>query len=294
MTVLQKALSPEQVKLLVEGNRETVSGFAVKEADARAALTPADLFAVHGLGFPGSPWDPAAETVHLLRFEAPLSIYIHDAMAPEFVDRPPFTGTGFAHWSKGVVPLYFLDECALTPRAEVWRVKAGAPKECVAVYWGVADGWMVVTDDPSGPGQPGRHIPSHLLGWNAVWRGQRFRADLEEDNAVLAAPTRPPAEFGSFRQSPKGCWSSTVPFAEVEDFFELLATCTWRGEPFRITDVAQGQDGRMVRLFYTGHNADRAEALGLYKGDAGVYWTVVPEEEVTDHQMIENRVPSRV
>lgn len=292
MTIFQKALSTEQVQFLISGNRDTISGFIVNAADVVAARTPEDLFAVHGLGFPGSPWDPAAGFVHVLRFHDPLPLYVHKAMAPEFVDRPPFTGTGFASWSGGVVPLYFLDESAIPAGAELWRVTAGGREDLVAVYMHAAYGWALVQTPPEGTPQPGRSIPSHIVGWNAVWRGHRFRADLVGEKAVLAAPTQPPAEFGPFRQMPRGCWSLEVPAAEVEDSFELLATCTWRGEPFRITDVAQGQDGQMYRVFYTGHNADRAEALGLNKADAGVYWAVVPAEETQEKRVVENHMPS--
>ena len=42
--------------------------------------------------------------VDVLRFQVPLSVYVHTAAGPEFVDRPPVTGTGFADWSGGVVP----------------------------------------------------------------------------------------------------------------------------------------------------------------------------------------------
>jgi len=113
VTYLQKALSPGQVEFLAGGNRDTGSGFVVKGGDAVNARTPEDLFAVHGLDFPGSPWDRRAGYVDVLRFQVPLSVYVHTAAGPEFVDRPPVTGTGFADWSGGVVPVYFLDECAV-------------------------------------------------------------------------------------------------------------------------------------------------------------------------------------
>ncbi|MDF2497993.1 MAG: hypothetical protein K0Q86_1625 [Arthrobacter koreensis] len=290
MTFLQKALSPAQVEFLVGGNRDTVSGFVVNAGDAVNARTPEDLFAVHCLDFPGSPWDRGAGYVDVLRFQVPLSVYVHDAADPEFVDRPPFTGTGFAAWSGGVVPSYFLDECAIPPGAELWRIRAGQPEELIAVYFEVATGWGV--SDASGISRPGTHTPSHIMGWSAVWQGQVFRADLvNEGRSVEVAATSDPGVEG-FERTPKGVWRRTVGLGEIQDFYELLATCSWQGEPFRITDVAQGEDGQVYRLFYTGHNADRAEALGLNKADAGVYWTVVPESQVQDVQVVQNRLPS--
>ena len=79
MAFLQKALSPAQVEFLVGGNGDTVSGFVVNAGDAVNARTPEDLFEVHGLDFPGSPWDRSAGYVDVLRFRVPLSVYVHDA-----------------------------------------------------------------------------------------------------------------------------------------------------------------------------------------------------------------------
>ncbi|MBG0738401.1 hypothetical protein IV500_03015 [Paeniglutamicibacter antarcticus] len=77
---------------------------------------------------------------------------------------------------------------------------------------------------------------------------------------------------------------------ELQDIFELNATCRRNRHSFRITAVAHESDQRLFRLFYTGHNADIAESLGLNKSDAGVYWTVVPEAETNDVELIQNRL----
>ncbi|MHA7294527.1 hypothetical protein [Arthrobacter sp. HLT1-21] len=142
----------------------------------------------------------------------------------------------------------------------------------------------------SGLASPAPTVPDVIIGWVAVWDGFRFSADLVKDNTavILAATSQPPAEMEGFTQTDRGCWAKEVPVAELDKLFELNSTCRWNGHPFRITAVAYDGDARLFRLFYAGHNADTAESLRLNKADAGVYWTVVPESEVTDVELIQN------
>lgn len=287
--ILQKALSPAHVKLLVESNGDTISGFVVPAGAVLEARTPDALYQAHGLGFPGTPFDPKAEFLDVLRFQSPLSLHVHTASAPEFVDRPPFTGTGFAAWDDGVVPLYFLDEVRVPAGAELWRVRAGQEEQLIAVYLDVARGWWV--PDGSDLPQPAERQTAGIIGGFGVLRGHRFPADLIRDNAVavLSSSEKPPAEFGDWEPSRRGCWMIAVPVEQLEDFFEVDATCRWKGQPFRITASTRDQDGnRHFRVFYMGHNSDIAESLGLNKGDAGVYWSVLPESELTDIQVVQN------
>lgn len=291
--IFQKALSPAQVSMLVEGNRDTVSGFVLNASDVRGAMTPAALFQAHGLGFPGSPWAGVQpEYLDVLRFSEPPAIYLHAPVTPEFVDRPPFTGTGFTTWNgDGVAPLYFLDEARIPAGAELWRIRTDHPEELLAVYRDVAAGWAVVEGAPLDA--PRENFPEIIMGWVAVWDGYRFSADPVKDNTavVLAAPSEPPAGVTGFTRTGRGCWRREVAVGELDDLFELNATCRWQGQPFRITAVGESGDGqRLFRLFYAGHNADTAESLRLNKADAGVYWTVVPETEATDVELVQNTI----
>ncbi len=290
--IFQKALSPAHVALLVEGNYDTVSGYVLNAADVAGVQNPTELFQAHGLGFPGSPWDSGADFLDVLRFGEPPVVYIHTPVAPGFVDRPPFTGTGFTSWDGGgVAPLYFLDEVRIPAGAELWRIRVGRPEQLLAVYRDVAAGWAVV--EGADLGEPRENVPEVILGWVGVWDGYRFSADLvkEDTVVVLAAASEPPVEVAGFTRTGRGCWRREVPVGEMDDLFELNATCCWREQPFRITGVEQGEDGqRHFRLFYTGHNADVAESLGLNKSDAGVYWTVVPESETAGLELIQNHL----
>ncbi|MCQ1951518.1 MULTISPECIES: hypothetical protein [Arthrobacter] len=286
--IFEKPLSPAHVGTMVEGNRDTIAGFVLNAADVAQMKSPRELYEAHGLGFPGSPWDPAAGYLDVLRFQAPPSVYVHSATAPEFVDRPPFTGTGFARWGGGVAPVWFLDECRIPPRAQLWRIREGQQDQLLAMYIDAASGWGIL--EGSGISSPAHTVPQTVIGWVAVWDGFQFPADVVGDKAVLAAASEPPAEITGFRRTMRGCWSREVPVSELDDLFEVNAVCRWQGHPFRITDVAHDGGARIFRLFYTGHNADVAESLGLNKADAGVYWTVQPESAVTDVEMFQNRL----
>lgn len=285
--IFQKALSPAHVAQLVEGNRDTVSGFVLNAADV-AGLSKERLFQAHGVGFAGSPWDPNASHFDVLRFAEPPAVYVHTPFAPEFVDRPPFTGNGFALFDGGYVPQYFLDEVRIPPAAELYRITPDGNAAFLAVYRDVANGWALAQG--SGLASPAPSLPSLVMGWVAVWDGFRFSADLVKDNTavILAATSQPPEEVSGFTRTERGCWAREVPVADLDELFELNSTCRFNGEPFRITAVSYDGETRLFRLFYTGHNADTAESMRLNKSDAGVYWTVVPETEVTDVELIQN------
>ncbi|NYI66816.1 hypothetical protein BJY26_001122 [Spelaeicoccus albus] len=68
----------------------------------------------------------------------------------------------------------------------------------------------------------------------------------------------------------------------------MLVTCSWQGQPFRVVRSTEEQGREIFRLFYRGHNADAAEALGLWKNDAGVYSYAVPRNDVSDLKVVHN------
>ncbi|GAB3517530.1 hypothetical protein [Arthrobacter monumenti] len=289
-TVLQKALNEHQVKELVEGNKDRVSGFVLNAVDVAPINDPALLFQAHGLGFAGSPWRDGAPYLDVLRFAAPPTVYVHAPTAPDFVDRPPFTGTGLAAWDGGSAPLYFIDEVRLPPGAELWRIHRDASEELIALYGDVASGWTALPDN--GFGAPQQNTPASVMGWTAIWNGYRLSADLVDgaSSVVLAASREPPADAGGFEKTSRGTWRKKTSINEVTDVFELLGKVTYQGAPFRLVDVGQDAGRRLFRLFYTGHNADQAEAMGLTKSDAGVYWTVVDESTVENVEFLQNRM----
>jgi hypothetical protein len=287
---LQKAVSPGQLLEYAANASDRVAGFVLRAADAAAAKTPEMLYQAHGLGFAGSPWRPDAEFIDVLRFPVPLKNYLHDAMAPGVVDRPPFTGTGFAHWAGGQAPLFLLDEVRLPAGSELWRVDAAGAEELLAVYADVGYGWTVVVE---GLGDGARPVPpSFLVGWRATWRGIEFSADLLDEGrkVVLASAGEPPAGYDGFVRTARGVWRTEVPMAEISDVYELYVSCLYQGLEFRVMDVAADAGDRVFRLSYVGHDADFAEGIGLNKADAGVYWTLAREADVQDLKVVQNRL----
>jgi hypothetical protein len=290
MTIFQKALFGDQVAEYLDHGHDRVSGYVLKAADAAALATPEDLYDAHGLGFDGSPWKRDAQHLDVIRFGGVPSDYVHDAVAPEFEDHPPFNGSGFAHSGDTVLPLYFLDEVRLPPGTEMWRVASGRPERLLAVYMDVATGWLAVEGDV--PAQGPQRVPSMFNGWNAVWEGLRFLSDRKpgQDEVILASATQPEGIPG-FGATPRGLWSRIVQAESVSDIYHLTGTCTWRDQPFHVVDASTDDHGVMLRLFYTGHKARDAERLGLNKSDAGVYWTVVNQQDVEDLRFLQARVP---
>jgi hypothetical protein len=288
--ILQKAVSTALGRSYLANSADTVAGYVLRAADVLDARTPELLFDAHGLGFSGSPWQRDSETIDVLRFQSPVGNYVHDAVAPEFVDREPFTGTGFTSWEGGQAPLFYLDEVRLPAGAELWRVGRNGSEDLLAVYVDVARGWAVVAEEAKVEPKP--VPPSSLLGWRATWRGAEFVADVVDDGntVVLSSPGEPPAEVSGFEKTPRGVWRAKVPMSDITDIYELNASCTFNGLEFRVIDSAIDGGRRLFRLSYTGHNADFAEGLQLDKADAGVYRTIAAEDDVQDLQFVQNRL----
>ncbi|MFT4470965.1 hypothetical protein ACMX2H_13750 [Arthrobacter sulfonylureivorans] len=289
-TILQKAVSPALSRNYLANSTDTVAGYVLRAADVAEARTPQQLFDAHGLGFSGSPWQRSSETIDVIRFQSPVGNYLHDAVAPEFVDRAPFTGTGLTSWDGGRAPLFYLDEVRLPAGAEHWRIGRNGSEDLLAVYVDVARGWAVVADEARVEPKP--VPPSSVLGLRASWRGAEFVADMVDDGntVVLSSPGEPPAEVSGFEKTARGVWRAKVPLADVTDLYELNVSCTFNGLPFRVLDTAMDGSRRVFRLSYTGHNADFAEGLQLDKADAGVYRAIAAEEDVQDLQFVQNRL----
>jgi hypothetical protein len=58
MSLIQKAVTPQLSNAYLTAGWDRVSGFVVEASTVAFATTPAQLFDVHALGFPGSPFSP--------------------------------------------------------------------------------------------------------------------------------------------------------------------------------------------------------------------------------------------
>jgi hypothetical protein len=282
-TVLQKAITPQLSRAYLTSGWDRVSGFVVTAEDAAFATTPAQLFEVHALGFPGSPFSPADPYIDVLRFPARSTLRLENATGGVdqatraltgglFVDRPPFTGTGFAPVAGHIVPVWWMRHTRVVPDSQLVRVFADGTSTLLAVFPNIADGWTV--DGAS----VGRSTPfSRHVGTLAEWDGVYLTADVIDQGRriVLATHSKPTDE--RFVRTGRGMWKYEIPFEEATVVVELDVEAVWNGLELRIVDEFADTDGtKLSRGSYVGHNADLAEGLQLTKVDAGVYETTVP------------------
>jgi hypothetical protein len=292
-TLMQKAVTPQLSAAYLDGGYDRVAGFVVRADTVAAATTAAELVEVHGLTFPGSPWTADSPHVDVLRFRATPQLRFEDAIGGvdaasrsrtggPFLDRPPFTGTGFVATGLGVVPLYWLVHSRIPAGAELVRVGADGTSTLLATYVDVGHGWRAAGAAVQRPLSP---VVSRFVGPLARWQDGYLSADpLDDGTTVLVAETRPADELG-FEQAETGRWRRLVPTADLAELFEMSVTGTWNGLPVRVVDQWKDGDGTVVaRVSCTGHDADLAEGLRLQKVDAAVYEATVPLANVTQVQ----------
>lgn len=275
---------------LVEGF-ESVAGFVVRAADIAWAKTPAQLVEALGLTFPGSPIDPAAPFVDVLKFESNGLLSLVDALGGPtaeaaaraggpFVEPAPFTGTGFAAVAEHFVPVWWLEPTRIPAGAQLWRVQAGGQADVLAVYPHVGIGWQVAPGLDVGAVR--RPLPSALQGVFATYQGERVIADVLPDGSVVVCSPVPRAGFEN--KSERGLWWSVVEGVEVTG---LRVRAKWRGLPFDVIERSQTAQGVTALLVYAGKNYLVAEAAGLAKTDQGLYEAVVAWDELTDIEGME-------
>ncbi|WP_394552982.1 hypothetical protein ACDF64_01325 [Agromyces sp. MMS24-JH15] len=296
MRFLQKAVMPaREGAWLVHGN-EVVCGYVVQAEHAAWADTPEKVFRLHGLGFDGSPLAPSFPFLDVVRI--PITPYVRVTAATggidetgaaltggAFIDHPPFTGTGFVGGvPEGLIPLWWLDPVRIPAGTELWRIYADAHEELVAVFPGVAVGWVAVGEYALEP--ESRGVPSTLLNVFGNWRGARVFVDELPDGRVSVSSFE---ELPDTAQTSRGLWAAEVDLGEVTEIAAVRFTCTWRGLPFQVIDRYTGDRARLV---YLGRDVTKAEALQLTKTDAGVYEASVLWTELADLQGVElSRVP---
>ena len=283
MSILQKAVTPQLSNAYLTAGWDRVSGFVVEAATVAFATTPAQLFDVHALGFPGSPFSPDDPFVDVIRFPARATMRLESAIGGvdqktraltggPFVDRPPFKGTGFAPVAGHIVPVWWMRHTRVVPNTQLVRVFADGTEKLLAVFPNIADGWMV--DGVS----VGRSTPfSRHVGTLAKWNDVYLTADVIDQGRriVLATHSQPTDE--RFVRTGRGMWKYEIPFEEAAEVMELDIEAVWNGLELRIVDESVDADGtKLSSGSYIGRNADLAEGLRLVKVDAGVYEITVP------------------
>src|SRR6266566_3292244 len=110
----------------------------------------------------------------------------------------------------------------------------------------------------------------------ATYRGVSYEAGLgpTDSDVVLFASSQPPAELG-FEPAP-GYWRKRISRGELEALWESRPTGVYRSEPCLVLE----EIGDRLHITRLGHDAYRAERLGFWQVDRGVYEVVVPRDEV--------------
>lgn len=262
MILMQKAITPDLSRAHLTLGYDRIAGYVVRAADVAFATTPAQLYEVHGLGYPGSPFRRTDPHIDVLRFWS--------APQLQYRDVPGY-----------IVPLWWLRHSRIPPDAELVRVYADGSSQLLARYGNIGTGWTRIGADGE---RPPMASLSRCVGPVAKWRGAYLEADVVDDgrSVVLALANPPLSEIG-FHQSPAGRWYRTVPREEVSELFELDLTARWNGLSVRVVDQWQDTQRYVVaRISHLGDDLQRAERLRLHRVEVGVYESVVYAADLSD------------
>ncbi len=119
----------------------------------------------------------------------------------------------------------------------------------------------------------------------ASYQGAPYEAGIGPDEAgvVLFAACPPPEDL---RFEPAtGHWRKEVSRTDVQMLYESRPVGTFRGQRCVVLDDLTDR----LHIAYLGHDAYRAEQLGYWEVDRGVFELITPRQEVTD--IVEQRLP---
>lgn len=112
----------------------------------------------------------------------------------------------------------------------------------------------------------------------ATYQGSPFEAGLGpgQGEIVLFAACPPPEALGF--EPATGHWRKQVRLAEVQAVWESRPVGAFRGERCMVLDDL----GDRLHIGYLGHDGFKAEQLGYWQVDRGVFELIAPRSEVTD------------
>jgi len=112
----------------------------------------------------------------------------------------------------------------------------------------------------------------------ATYRGVPYEAGIgpTDEDVVLFAACPPPEELGF--EPATGHWRKQLRLSEVQSLWESRPMGTFRGERCMVLDDL----GDRLHIAYLGHDSYRAEQLGFWEVDRGVFEVITPREEVTE------------
>jgi hypothetical protein len=263
--VLQKLLTADLGKAIVEDGYDHVGGIVVSAADAVTLDTPDRLLAAHGFEASGQ------EYVDVVRFAAPPLARLERPSAEE--RSWPTYPTGFLR-ADAVVPVWELARTRYSYGAEYWRIRSDGEQKCLSAYQGAARGWR---------GAQGWRPWSPLVGPRARWRGAELVADVVGDGVLVSAAADAGPE--GWEQVRPGVWTAALPLQECE-IFEVVLTATWRDVPVRVLR----SDGTTSHLLVLSDDEEQALSVGANLVEPGVYEATAPTDELVDVQGVTNEL----
>ncbi len=119
----------------------------------------------------------------------------------------------------------------------------------------------------------------------ASYQGAPYEAGVgpEETGVVLFAACPPPEALGF--EPATGHWRKQVDRIDVQTLYESRPVGMFRGERCVVLDDLTDR----LHIAYLGHDAHRAEQLGYWEVDRGVFELITPRQEVTE--IVEQRLP---
>jgi hypothetical protein len=293
--VLQKAVTPAMATVYLEKGLDRVSGFVVPAAEVATLTSTRQLYELHGLNFAGSPFAPD-QPIDILHVPTsptwqavPATGGTDEAsrakVSGNFLERPPFDGSGFTQVGDVRAPVAWLEHDRLTVGSRLWRFLPGEAEPVhLGTYHGPAFGWQ----NHAAGDLFATALPSKLVGYVARVDGKTWAADvrLDDDGApsviTLVSPTKDAEELG-FTMTEAGTWAKQVVRSEVEELFAMHATARWNGVPVRVVDDQVDKEGtRRARIFSIARDANVNERHKLDKLDPAVYEKTVLWDELSD------------
>jgi hypothetical protein len=118
----------------------------------------------------------------------------------------------------------------------------------------------------------------------ATYRGVPYEAGIgpTDEDVVLFAACPPPEELGF--EPATGHWRKQLRIKDVQALWESRPVGTFRGDRCVVLDDL----GDRLHIAYQGHDAFRAEQLGYWEVDRGVFELVAPRDEVSE--IVEERL----
>jgi hypothetical protein len=119
----------------------------------------------------------------------------------------------------------------------------------------------------------------------ASYQGAPYEAGIGPDDAgVVLFAACPPPEDLHFEPA-TGHWRKKVSRTDVQMLYESRPVGTFRGERCVVLDDLNDR----LHIAYLGHDAYRAEQLGYWEVDRGVFELITPRQEVSE--IVEQRLP---